>query len=310
MNKPDSLFIFHVDIVHGCQLQCVGCPNSTIMDKVKRMDVSDFSTILGNVDVEQIHTLRLYNFGEPLLHRNLDKIVAEIPKQKWKASIVEISTNGQKVYWDNFEEMLKLQIVNKIAVSCDGDGSAEKYEALRPPAKMDKLMYFLNKTRELRDKWSPATQLVTRTIIETEQDKENWRQLLQPLGWEPEFRQWMILPEAVANPSHRTPEKVNGICVFLAKPDEFTGKTWHGDINLLYVDYDGTFVPCCYHPRAGVFGNLLHQKYSEVLAGEKRAAFMAKMAKDRKSMKVCSQCELGPIGNEGPTFLASLDALG
>jgi radical SAM protein with 4Fe4S-binding SPASM domain len=310
LNKPDSLFIFHVDIVHGCQLQCVGCPNSTIMDKVKRMDVNDFSTILGNVDVEEIHTLRLYNFGEPLLHRNLDKIVAEIPKQKWKASIVEISTNGQKVYWDNFEEMLKLQVVNKIAVSCDGDGSAEKYESLRPPAKMDKLMYFLNKTRELRDRWSPATQLVTRTIIETEQDKENWRQLLQPLGWESEFRQWMILPEAVANPSQRTPEKVDGICVFLAKPDEFTGKTWHGDINLLYVDHDGTFVPCCYHPRAGVFGNLLHQKYSEVLAGEKRAAFLAKMARDRKSMKVCSQCELGPIGNEGPTFLASLDALG
>jgi len=65
LNKPNSIFIAHVDIVHGCQLQCRGCPNSTIMDKVKRMPVSDFSTILGNVDVEHIHTLRLYNFGAP-----------------------------------------------------------------------------------------------------------------------------------------------------------------------------------------------------------------------------------------------------
>jgi len=273
------------------------------------MPVSDFSTILGNVDVEHIHTLRLYNFGEPLLHRQLDRIVAEIPKQKWKASIVEISTNGQKVYWDNFEEMLKLQVVNKIAVSCDGDASAEKYEALRPPAKMDKLIYFLNKTRELRDKWSPATELITRSVIETEQDKENWRQLLDPLGWRPEFRQWMILPGSAENPSQRTPEQVNDVCVSLAEPDEFVGKTWHGDINLLYVDHDGTSVPCCFHPRAGVFGNLLHQKYSEVLAGERRAAFIERMARDRKNMRVCSQCELGPIGKEGPTFMASLDAL-
>ena len=31
------------------------------MDKVKRMDVNDFSTILGNVDVEQIHeTARIF----------------------------------------------------------------------------------------------------------------------------------------------------------------------------------------------------------------------------------------------------------
>ena len=309
MIKPNSIFFFHVDIVHGCQLQCIGCPNSVIMDKVRRMDVDDFSAILANVDVERIHTLRLYNYGEPLLHRQLDKIVAEIPKQKWKASIVEISTNGQKVYWDNFEEMLKLQVVNKIVVSCDGDASAEKYEALRPPAKMDNLMYFFEKCRELRDKWSPATQLVARSIIEKEQDKQNWRHLLRPLGWGSEFRQWMIFPESADNPSGRKPETVDGVCVFMADPAEFVQKTWHGDINLLYVDYDGTVVPCCYHPRAGVFGNMLDQKYSEVLLGERRAAFISKMEKDRKNMKVCSQCELGPCGDEGPTFLASLDAL-
>ena len=307
MHKPNSIFILHIDIVHGCQLQCIGCPNSTLMDKVSRIDVSDFSTILGNVDVDHVHTLRLFNFGEPLLHRELDQIVAEIPRQKWKPAFVEISTNAQFVDWANFEEMLKLQVVNKIAVSCDGDGSAEKYEALRPPGKMDKLMHFLKKTRELCDKWSPATQLISRTIVETDQDKENWLNLLRPLGWEPEFRKWMILPDSVANPSLRIAQEVNSTCYFMADPSEFINKTWHGDINLLYVDSDGTVVPCCFHPRAGVFGNLLREKFSDIVAGEKRSQFKSRMEKDRKSMAVCGKCEVGPVGNEGPSFLAAND---
>ena len=136
LKKPNSIFMLHIDIVHGCQLQCIGCPNSTLLDKVKRVEVDHFAKILQNIDVEHIHTLRLFNFGEPLLHRQLDKIVAEIPKQKWKASFIELSTNAQYTDWKNFEKMLKLQVVNKIAVSCDGDGSKEKYVTTRLPSYM------------------------------------------------------------------------------------------------------------------------------------------------------------------------------
>jgi len=62
------LFAVHFDIVHGCQLRCVGCPNSTLEPKIHRIPVEDFALCLGNIDVERIHTLRLYNYGEPLLH--------------------------------------------------------------------------------------------------------------------------------------------------------------------------------------------------------------------------------------------------
>jgi radical SAM protein with 4Fe4S-binding SPASM domain len=296
--------MLHIDIVHGCQLQCIGCPNSTLLDKVKRVKVDHFAKILQNIDVEHIHTLRLFNFGEPLLHRQLDKIVAEIPKQKWKASFIELSTNAQYTDWKNFEAMLKLQVVNKIAVSCDGDGSKEKYEELRPPAKMEKLMNFLVKTKELRDKWSPATELITRTIIETEQDKQNWLDILTPLGWKPEFRKWMILPESKENPSHRKVQKTDGKCFFMADSTEFKNHAWHGDINLLYVDYDGTVVPCCLHPQAGKFGDLSKHKYSEIYNSSQKHEFKLKMESDRGSMSVCGQCEVGPVGNEGPSFMA------
>ena len=154
--RANSIFMLHADIVHGCQLRCVGCPNSTIMDKVQRVSVEDYATILGNIDVDYVHTMRLYNYGEPLLHKDLPGIVELIPQQKWKASIVEITTNAQYCNWDNFEEMLKLQVVNKIVVSCDGDGTAESYERLRPPSKWPKLLEFLERAHALKEKMVPG----------------------------------------------------------------------------------------------------------------------------------------------------------
>ena len=64
----------------------------------------------------------------------------------------------------------------------------------------------------------------------------------------------MALPEAKENLTHRAMMVPRGPCVFLADPDEFATHPWFGEVNLLYVDADGTVVPCCMHPQAGVLG--------------------------------------------------------
>ena len=309
MLRPKQIFTVQFDIVHGCQLRCVGCPNSTLEPKIERISVEDFALCLGNIDVERIHTLRLFNFGEPLLHKQLSTIVAEIPKQRWRASLVEISTNAQWVDWDDFEEMLKHEIVNKLTVSCDGDASPEAYERLRPPSKWENLIEFLERTARLRDRWAPAMQLCTRTIIETMDDARRWEDVLRPRGWMPEFRRWMALPGAKENMTRRPVKIPRGPCVFLADAKDFTDHPWFGDINLLYVDADGTVVPCCMHPRAGVFGNLKTQRYSEILNAEARRRMTETMREDRSSMPVCGSCDVGPVGDEGPSFWSTIPNL-
>jgi radical SAM protein with 4Fe4S-binding SPASM domain len=304
--QPKHLYSVQFDIVHGCQLRCVGCPNSTLEPKVTRIAVEDFARCLGNIDVERIHTLRLFNFGEPLLHKHLSEIVAQIPRQQWKASVVEISTNAQWVYWDDFEEMLKQEIVTKLFVSCDGDGTPEMYERLRPPSTWPKLINFLERTAKLRDRWAPATQLWTRTLIRTQEDARRWESVLRPRGWTPEFRRWMPLPQAQENMTGRVVVAPHSPCVFLAEPEEFNLHPWFGEINVLYVDADGTVVPCCMHPQAGVFGNLMQQKYSEILNNEARRKFKQAMQDDRAAMRICGNCEVGPVGNEGPSFWSAI----
>jgi radical SAM protein with 4Fe4S-binding SPASM domain len=98
-----------------------------------------------------------------------------------------------------------------------------------------------------------------------------------------------------------------GACVFLAEPEEFSIHPWFGEVNLLYVDADGTVVPCCMHPQAGVFGSLRTHKFSEILNGEGRRRMKEEMAKNRASMPICGTCDVGPVGREGPSYWSTID---
>jgi molybdenum cofactor biosynthesis enzyme MoaA len=92
---------FHFELVYGCQLRCVGCPISTLKPKVKAVTVDDFKQCMTNVDVAQVRYLRLFNFGESLLHKDLTGIMQVVNDMPYQVDTVEISTNGQFAYWDD-----------------------------------------------------------------------------------------------------------------------------------------------------------------------------------------------------------------
>jgi len=266
------------DIVHGCQLRCIGCPNSTLAPKVQTISADDFGACLQNVDVRRVRALRLYNFGEPLLHPDLPGILLRIPKQSWKADLVELSTNAQHSDLSMLAEALKTGVLGRLVVSCDGNGSAADYERLRPPGKWPRLMDFLAGAKALRDKHAPQIRLMTRTICETDEGRQAWSELLARLGWTPEFRRWQVLPDAAKNPAGRQVQPANRICRYMRR-------------NSLYVDYDGTVIPCCAHPRAFELGNLRTEKYSDILKGGKRRRMLHEMLSNRMNMPICARCE-------------------
>ncbi|MEK6748983.1 MAG: radical SAM/SPASM domain-containing protein [Pseudomonadota bacterium] len=268
---------FGFDIVHGCQLRCVGCPNSTLKPKIKQILPADFYQCLCNVDVAHVNLFRLFNFGEPLLHDKLPDILLQIPRQTWTVKIVEISTNAQYHDFDMMIEILKSGVINRIAASCDGDGTAEDYERLRPPGKWEKFIEFLRRVHELRDMYAPNVVLINRIVCTEPGARERWLGVVKPLGWTPEFREWLILPGG-GNMTGRQPVVPSRICSYLSQPT-------------VYADYDGTVVPCCVHPRAGVLGNLMHNTLSEILAGQARAKMLGAMQNNRMSMPICGECE-------------------
>lgn len=301
LSSPKSIFILHLDIVGGCQLRCVGCPNSTLLPKVKQVPLALLDKILAHIDVDHVRTLRLFNYGEPLLHEQFSEVLKRLTRQRWRAEHVEISTNAQHVYWEDFELALQQRVLTKLVVSCDGDGSPEAYERLRPPGKWAKFIDFLKRTKSLRDLWHPELELATRSVVETQSDMRGWRNVVEPLGWTAEFRTWKALPDSLENRTGRGIQPREGICTFVAPSDRF-GHAYYGELNQLYVDWDGTMVPCCVHPRAGELGNLAQERYSELFRGPDRRAFLAQMESDRGAMAICGKCEYGPPEDPGPSF--------
>jgi radical SAM protein with 4Fe4S-binding SPASM domain len=81
----------------------------------------------------------------------------------------------------------------------------------------------------------------------------------------------------LANPS----EPGQGLCVFQSYGHQ------------LYVDFDGTVVPCCAHPRAAELGSLKHHRLSEILASDTRRAFRTALAARTPDSGICATCAWG-----------------
>jgi len=277
-----TLASVHFDVVGGCQLRCVGCPNSTILNKVTQIEPSTFGACLRNIDVEQVGIFRLFNYGESLLHHDLPGIFDQLARApSFAIGFLEISTNAQFARWDQVEDVFRRRLLNRLVVSCDGDGTPSSYERLRPPARWEKLIAFLTKARELRNRHCPDMELMTRTVVFDASDMTRWNAVLEPLGWRPEFRRWINLVGASEDLSGREWQPGRGLCPFV--------EAMRG----LYVDWNGTVVPCCAHPRAGDFGNLATQKWSEIFSGKKRRDFLEQLERDRAPMDICGSCEFG-----------------
>ncbi len=307
MSEVNSLHTFQFDIVHGCQLRCVGCPNSTIMDKVRRIELEDFRRCLKNVDVDHIMYFRLFNFGEPLLHTDLTGLFRIIDEQPWRAEEMEISTNAQWCDFDDLERALSMGVLDRLVVSCDGDGTPEQYERLRPPGKWDKLINFLDRVAEIKERVAPNLRLITRTIIEDKTAMERWRSVLDPRGWEPEFRDWKILPQSQENLTGRQLRVPDDLCTFVAPSDRFQ-TLYHGGLHQLYVDADGTVIPCCAHPSAANLGNLKTTRVSELMLNKQRRDFVDRLENNRAIVPVCNECEFGPPESPGKSFRRLRDA--
>ncbi len=276
-HPPRSLLQLHFDIVRGCQLTCVGCANSILQPKVERISRADFAACLANIDVRAIKVFRLFNYGEPLLHRDLSGLLEIIPQQRWRAQEIEISTNAQFAHWPSFEAALATRVLTRLVVSCDGDGTPESYEALRPPSRWPVLLNFLEKAREIRDRVHPKLDLMTRTICADPHHQRRWQAILVPRGWRPEFRDWLATPGSLRQQANPAPAG-QGICMFQA------------NIAQAYVDIDGTVVPCCAHPGAANLGNLKHTRLSEILLGPVRQDFLGALAARDQRFPVCAGC--------------------
>lgn len=278
----------HFDVVGGCQLRCVGCPNSGLDPKPEFISSELFARCLENIDVQKVTLFRLFNYGEPLLHPKLAELGRILKDSALKMHWVEISTNAQCKAEDTLEALAAMGLVNILTISCDGDGTPARYEALRPPARWSRLMSFLSFARDLAARY-PRLHLQARCVIETPEDALRWREVLKPYGVNPQFRGWLQLPDSLRDKEQETVPMGQGGCAIASDP------------NSLYVDHRGNVVPCCFHPGAAFLGNLGEHRYSTLFSSARRTEFLDALKTRRASMPICNRCDVGAGMTDNPS---------
>lgn len=265
-----------IDVVSTCQLRCVGCSNSTFHRKLQMTAPEDFGRYLSNANASEVGYLKLYNFGEIFLHDDLEGILAQIPRQKWSVKQVEISTNGQVLDKDKLHAVFGSGLITRFGVSCDGNGTPEEYEQLRVGAKWEKLLAFLQLAKWHRDKYSPQTKLFLKVIPTG--GTLPWLFFARQYGFSVEWRKWRKAPQSV---------RFKGVA-----RDVPAGVCKHVRSTRLraYVDWDGTVVPCCNHPRAAEFGSLAEKSLGSIFKSKQRDSFI-KALECRQTVPICCECE-------------------
>jgi len=267
-----------MDIVGGCNLKCVGCPNSTLDRPIRFTTFDDFKIFLHNIDVSHVCFFKLYNFGESFLHPEIGKMISIIPKQKWSVKHIELSTNGQIIDEKKITDVLSNKRVTRFGISCDGNCSAEQYEQLRVGAKWDKLMTFMDMCSRIHSDVKSKAKIYLKIICTG--NKPEWERLAKKHKFSIEWLNWRRPPDSI--------KYINVEKRKLHKPCHYVLSTR----TRCFVGWEGSVVPCCCHPKAAVFGNLRTKKFSSIYNGAKRKRFIASMKRGRLSHPVCGNCEI------------------
>jgi radical SAM protein with 4Fe4S-binding SPASM domain len=109
LNKPLTVY---VEPTNRCNLSCSFCPQS-LSDYKERagywehMDIDLYRKVVGEIEAMAIRSLKLYFFGEPLLHPQIGEILSLAKKV---CDRVELTTNGMPMTARRAEEIVEAKV--------------------------------------------------------------------------------------------------------------------------------------------------------------------------------------------------------
>jgi len=288
-----------IDIGNVCNLRCPLCPTGRADKSASKgfMKFEEFKKVIDQLG-DYLTNLELYNWGEPLLNRDLIKM---IHYAKGRNIPVSISTN-LNILEGGMAEGLVSTYIDKIFISCDG-ASPETYAKYRVGGDFDKV---ISNTTELVEAKKKLNNHYTRLILlfhvfkHNEHEVETVKEVARGLGVELRIdrmrtdmgkeifervgdsierdKDWIPL-----NPEH---------CGFDldGRENRFTCKhLWKTAV----INWDGAVLPCCaVYGERYAFGNVFEEPFASIWNNEKyRSARQEILNKREKSPTICHTCK-------------------
>ncbi len=118
-----------IETTNGCNARCVICPHAEMGRKVVNMDDGLFRRIVAECADNDVDTLHLHNFGEPLLDRKLPQRISHCKSLGIRR--VKIFTNGSLLTEERARGLIEAGL-DEIKISFDG-ANKEEFEYIRQP---------------------------------------------------------------------------------------------------------------------------------------------------------------------------------
>lgn len=288
-----------IDIGNVCNLKCPLCPTGRGDTHASRgfMEVDGFKKVIDELG-SYLTNLELYNWGEPLLHKDL---ITMITYAKERNIPVCISTN-LNILDDGRAEALIATRIDKIFISCDGasQGTYSQYRVGGDfQSVLSNISRLLDAKRKVKNHYTRLI-LLFHVFRHNEHEIEKVKELGRDLGLEVRINSMRTdmgreIFEKVEDSIERDGEWIplNGEhCAFNLEGTRgriACKHLWKTAV----INWDGAVLPCCaVYGEQYAFGNVFEEPFALIWNNEKyRMARQEVLDKIRKSPTICHTCK-------------------
>ncbi len=293
-----------------CNLKCKMCPLTSGLQR--KQGVLKFENFKKVYDEIRVPYLNLTGLGEPLMNKNIFKIIKYARKN---GSLVKLDTNGTLLNKKNIKELIEN---NPTIVSVSIDGiKKENYESIRNGANFEEVIQNLKNLIKFRNESKSDTKIHLFFVLQ----KDNFFDLIGLIKFGKKIgvdviKGTMVMDYGNAkNLSERNIDfkkieklreqieqikkdlnitlNIENIEDFLKDPENFSKNIqnkpcfypWYNPC----ITWDGYVVPCDVHCNNEiVFGNAFEEPFMKIWNNEKAQEFRKQLLKKRTG--VCSKC--------------------
>jgi radical SAM protein with 4Fe4S-binding SPASM domain len=258
------------------------------------MSVGRFDAVVAALR-PRLRTLSLWNYGEPLLHKDLPALVASAKRAG--VAVVKVSSNAHFLDGERGRALLASGL-DVLILSVDG-ASEETYRTFRKDgdfARVAEQVAWICAEKRRLGLARPRVELQFIVMCHNEHEIPAIRRLaaawgvdrlrLKTVGAVDEATRALVPADRLLSRYREDRETPN-----VRHP--FCTMAWDHTV----VNVDGSVTPCCYlRPDMGervVMGNVFEQPFAEIWRGPRYRAFRAAMLAGREGMPVCDRCRGG-----------------
>jgi len=285
MNKfPNDIMI---EVTNECNLRCITC-YSHQDDRVKKyMSFDIFKKVINEIPEKNSKTISLYNYWEPLLHKQIWEFV-KYSKDKWIKN-VKIATN-----WTFLDTSKSIELIRSwldyISISVDWT-TQNIYEKFRVWWKLSQVVNNIHMLVKLKKKFWFWPVIEVQFIIMSHNEKqiEQIKSLAEKL-WVNVIRyktvcikekKWSYLNPTSIDYSRYSKRIKTNTCL---KPT-----TW------IVVNVDWKVLPCCYitdkYIDTHVLWNINESNLVDLYNSEKSQNFIKNVKNNKQNVIYCKDCE-------------------